>query len=237
MGEELVRNDGTVTGENESSINAGGTGGTGTGRGRKRSGQTGGNSGTAAAGTGAGAGGTGAGTAEEKKPAEMVAVADTVPAPEVPKKKQTRKKNTKKNNKKKEPEQFSADQISALIMTASSIVASRPDMMVWQLQQEECDQLAKPISNMIAKSEKLANMGEYADGIALVTASIMIFAPRFMIYGEQKKQKKLQAAGGVKIVRKETKSAGNAGKPAGTGTADAKEYAEAISSAIPATIF
>ena len=71
-------------------------------------------------------------------------------------------------------------------------VASRPDMAVWQLRPEEATQLATPIANMIQKSEALQKMGEYSDAIALVTASLVIFAPRAMVYHDQQKQKKAE---------------------------------------------
>ena len=53
---------------------------------------------------------------------------------------------------------------------------------MFAISKAEADQLAAPIANMIAKSERLKNAGEYADAISLVTAALIIFAPRFVVY-------------------------------------------------------
>ena len=100
----------------------------------------------------------------------------------------------------------------------------------------EANQLATPISNMIAKSEKLQNMGEYADAISLVTASLVIFAPRAMVYHEQKKQKKIDQNGGVKIVRKDEtgKVQRSDRKPDGASPAPVPKHDPDFLSAVPA---
>lgn len=192
---------------------------------------------TAATAAGSGNRTAGSGKAEEKKPAGLatvnpVAKAPAAPAPEEPKKKQQRKPRKKKE----EAQNFNADQISALILSATSIVASRPDMQVWQISPDEANQLATPIANMIAKSEKLQNMGEYADAISLVTASLIIFAPRAMVYHEQKKQKKIQQTGGVKIARKDEtrKVQGSDGKPDGVNAAPVPKHDTSFLDAVPA---
>lgn len=86
-------------------------------------------------------------------------------------------------------------------------------MEVWTLRPDEATQLANPIANMIEKSEKLKAMSEHADAISLVTASLVIFAPRMLIYNDQQKKKKLEQTGGVKIVHEKGKSAGGAERP------------------------
>lgn len=185
-------------------------------------------------------GGAGAGKAEaEKKVSGLAPVTDkppvAVPAPEEPKKKQQRKPRKKKE----ETTTLNSDQISALILSMSSIVASRPDMQIWQLSQAEATQLATPISNMIAKSEKLQNMGEYADAIALVTASLVIFAPRAFAQTEINKQKKIKNAGGVKLVRQDEgrKVSGSDRKPAGANAAPVPQHDSSFLDAVPAISF
>lgn len=180
------------------------------------------------------------GTQEEKKvsglaPVNPLKETPAIPAPNEPQKKQKRKPRKKKE----ESTNFNADQISGLILSASAVVASRPEMSVWMLREEEAKQLATPIANMIAKSEKLQNMGEYADAIALVTASLVIFAPRAMMYADQQKKKKTER-GVIVDKRKEAKSNGGNAKPV-TGNADRTpahggEPASSIFAAIPATI-
>lgn len=189
-----------------------------------------GNTKTGGSGTAAGAG-----KAEEKKPVGLASVTEGVPAPEAPKKKGTRKPRKKKED----PQTFNGEQIAALFLSMSAIVGSRPGMEVWTLRPEEAKQLADPIANMLAKSEKLQNAGEYADAIALATASLVIFAPRAMVYHDQQKKKKLEKTGGVQLVRTDGK------KPkGGTGNerdvkpspAPVPEYDSGILAAIPSTI-
>ena len=179
--------------------------------------------------------GTRTGADPEKEKVSGLATVSTAPVPETPKKKQQRKPRKKKE----EPSTFNADQISALILSTSAILASRPGMEIWALRPEEATQLATPIANMVSKSEAMQNMGEYADAIALVTASLVIFAPRAMVYHDQQKQKKIQQNGGVKLVRTDKKAEsrkgdGGANRPLPT---DGKEPVPGILDAIPSTIF
>ena len=211
MGEEITRKPVQSPGQNQGSADP--RPGTGT-----RPGQAAGNSPAPAPGTGRTAPARtparpGTGTETQEKPATVLSVSEdksqTAPAPEPPKKKQTRTKKPKK----KEQTEFSADQISALILSASAIIGSRPGLEVWTLRPDEATQLANPIANMIEKSEKLKAMSEHADAISLVTASLVIFAPRMLIYNDQQKKKKLEQTGGVKIVHEKGKSAGGVERP------------------------
>ena len=170
--------------------------------------------------------------AEEKKVSRLADVSSPVAVPEAPKKKQQRKPRKKKE----EPQNFNADQLSALILSMSTIVASKQGMEIWALRPEEATQLATPIANMIAKSEALKNMGEYADAISLVTASLVIFAPRAMMYHEMNKQKKIQQNGGVKLVRKENESRRSAEKPNRTDAPDGEKSSSSIFDAVPAIL-
>ena len=190
--------------------------------------------------TGTGTAGPGPRKAEEgKKLPELAPVKETVPAPAEPAKKQRRKPKKMKE----EPQSFNAEQISTLIQTATSIVGSRPGMEIWTLRKEECDQLATPIANMVQKSEKLQNMGEYADAISLVTSALIIFAPRAVVFTQQQKQKKIQNAGGVKLVdgtkHKPEKGKGNGsngGVHAGNAP-NAEIHAPSIYESIPEPLF
>lgn len=148
----------------------------------------------AAAGSGAPAGGTGTAKTEEKKTVGLASVTPP-PVPDVPKKKQ--RKSTKK--KTEPPVNFNAQQISALIVSISSIAAARPGMEMFIISEAEAMTVATPLSNMIAKNENLAVFAQHGDAIALVTACFVIMAPRLMLYFDAQKQKKLNAAGGLKI--------------------------------------
>lgn len=184
-------------------------------------------------------GGPGTGGKTEKAPIPGLADVTVPPIPAEPQKKQRRKASTKK---KKEEGPITADQLQALILTATNIVATRPGCEVWALKPEEAQQLAQPIANMIAKSEHLQNMGEYADAIALITASVMIFGPRAYIFASQQKARKIQQSGGVKLVRGKTveqkrTSAGSDRGHDADGPTHATEPATTIHDTIPGTIF
>lgn len=207
------------------------TGNSGTGTTGKGTGGTGNDSATA--GTGKPSAGTGE-TEKEKVPglASLIQNQETPPAPAKPKKAAKRKPSKKK---KAEPEtSFSADQLSALILSMSAIVGSRPGMEIWTLQPEEAKQLATPISNMVAKSDKLSQLSEHADAVALVSASLVIFAPRALVYYDMQKQKKIKANGGVQLVNKKPENPGNnagASKPRAT---NGQEYGGGVLDSIPA---
>ena len=185
----------------------------------------------------------GPGTGGKAEKAQIPGLADVTvpPIPAEPQKKQRRKASPKK---KKDDGPITADQLQALILTATNIVATRPGCEVWALKPEEAKQLAQPIANMIAKSEHLQNMGEYADAIALITASVMIFGPRAYIFTTQQKARKIQQTGGVKLVRGKRKPVEQKRKDAGSdrghdadGPAHAEKPATTIHDTIPGTIF
>ena len=181
-----------------------------------------------------GAAGAAGGNPEKEKKVQPELVAVNAAVPEPPKKKQQRKPRKQK----KDESSFNAEQISALILSASAIVASKPEMSVWALQPEEANQLATPIANMIQKSEALQKLGEYSDAVALVTASLVIFAPRAMVYHDQQKKKK-EAQGVIKRVDKRKSETGsnkpNERNEQRTAPAGAND-ASSIFNAIPATI-
>ena len=181
----------------------------------------------AAAGTGrtpaAAASGTGTGTgkAEEKEKLSGLAAVTPPPVPETPKKKQTRQP---RQTKKQEPTSFNAEQLTALIVSLSSIVASRPGLDMFAISAPEAQQIATPLSNMIAKSESLKGLSEHADAIALVTACFVIMLPRVMLYFDAQKAKQAKAAGGVKLVRTDTEK--------GKAVADSRKHDGTVAPAV-----
>lgn len=100
----------------------------------------------------------------------------------------TKKKKTAAPAKKGDP-----TQVSMLLLTVSGIMASRPGMEPFMLSMEEANQIAVPLSNIMAKNEAVAGIaGEYADHIALLIASVTIFIPKYLIWKsmQPKKEKK-----------------------------------------------
>lgn len=177
-----------------------------------------------------------AGKTEEKKPLGLPILTDEAPAPTPAEPKKGKKRKITKKQKKEETS-FNASQISALILTASNIIASREGLEVWALQENEATQLATPIANMIAKSEKLQQLGEHSDAIALVTASMMIFAPRAIIFNQQQKQKKINKNGGVQLVRQKGKTDESSKQSNGTVSTTNQNVDNSIFTTIPSTIY
>lgn len=165
---------------------------------------------------------------EKKKPVGVAEV--TPPVPAEPKKKQTR---TPRKKKKEEPTAFNAEQITALMVSVSTILASREGFEMFALSQLEAEQIATPLANMIAKSENLAGLGEHADAIALVTACIVIFAPKIMVYFDTQKKKKIERNGGVQLVRKEEPPKSNNRNDSAKPAAAAQIAPSSFSSSIP----
>lgn len=80
-----------------------------------------------------------------------------------------------------------ATQISVLLQTMTAIIAARPNMAAFAMTKDEADQLAKPLANIIGKSDAIAEAaGEYADHITLLVAAITIFVPKFLMYKMQR---------------------------------------------------
>lgn len=229
MGEEVTRNVGGPALPPVPSANPGRTGGTGSKGNTVTRNPATGNS--PAGKPGSSTGGTGGKAQEKKEFPGLAPISDTVPTPATPKKK-TRKQRQKKDVN----TSFNAEQISVLFVTATSIIAARPGFEVFAISKAEADQLAAPIANMIAKSERLKNAGEYADAISLVTAALIIFAPRFVVYFQQQSAKK-KVKEGPKLVRKETKNPDAGGGHDKQSSTPAQGHDSSILSAIPSLSF
>lgn len=151
--------------------------------------------GTGTSGTGTSGTGTGTGTGSTKrikteKVSKVSVLKDlpdvNIPEPQQPKQKRKYTKKAKEEN----TSSFDSKQISAFIVAVSSMVATREGMSHWLISEAEAEQIAKPLSNIIAKSEQLKVLGEHADAFALVSACLMIFAPRLIITFQTNKSKK-----------------------------------------------
>ena len=164
--------------------------------------------GTGTSGTGNGTSGTGSTkTIKTEKSSKVSVLADlpdvNIPEPQQPKQKRKYTKKAKEEDK----TSFDSKQISAFIVAVSSMVASREGMQHWLISESEAEQISKPLSNIIAKSEQLKVLGEHADAFALVTACLMIFAPRLIVTLQINKSKKgVKKADGKHNDRKSTDS-------------------------------
>ena len=151
----------------------------------------------AGAGAGAGAGGS-KGTSEEKF-SSMVTVEKTDEEKRIERNAKRRERYAKQKAENGQPvkprkvkagktniESIDTTQIAAIISTVSTLVASRPNMAHWQLTPQEIESLSTPISQIMAKSAALAQLGEHSEAIALVTACFTIFVPRIVISSSMK---------------------------------------------------
>lgn len=115
-------------------------------------------------------------------------------------------------------------QCEAVIMTLSSIIASREGCAHWQLTPDETKALAQPIANMMAKSEALGQINEHSDAVALATAAFTIMMPRIILTSNIRKEKKKNdrkitgnlgtGAGGKQAVQNSGVDGNSGGQPA-----------------------
>lgn len=138
---------------------------------------------------------TAGGKAEKTKPVELAVLNEETP-PEV---KQDKPK--RKAKKKTAPPQ--TDSLNTLILTGSTIIASRQGWEHWQLSPEEVQSISTPLMGVLNDCGLLEKVTENSNALALVTACAMVFTPRVII-SVQKSKKKVK-----KIERRNTEVTGN----------------------------
>lgn len=132
------------------------------------------------------------------------------------------------------------NQLNVILLTVSGIIASRPNMSHWQLSPQEVEQITTPLSKILAKNEKLGNLGEHADAIALMIASATVIVPRVIVTISKAKEEKQKNGNVVKFQPKqpEQKTA-NKNPDGNTGeriTPNVQDNGTGILTAIPVTI-
>lgn len=204
------------------------------------------NSSTAGTNTGTGTGtgtatdagtGTNTGTVKEKKPVEVAILTPPTKeeAGQAAKPTAKRKRPAKKKN---ETNAEMATQICALLQSVSMFAASRPNMAHWAISEAEAMSIAEPLTNIIEKSETLSKVAEHSDGIALVTACMMVFAPRAAVSVQQAQKKKakpklvMENKGG----EKKHEQSGKNNSAGGRNDSTVADVHSTISEAIPATV-
>ena len=140
---------------------------------------------------------TDGGKTEKTKPAELAVLNEETP-PEV---KQGKPK--RKAKKKTAPPQ--ADSLNTLILTGSTIIASRQGWEHWQLTPEEVQSISTPLMGVLNDCGLLEKVTENSNALALITACAMVFTPRVIIT-VQKSKKKVK-----KVERRNTEITGNKG--------------------------
>lgn len=235
MGAEVTGNNGKDTGTAERKAETVGSGrssstaterGTGTATGRGTGETTGTATGTA-------------GEAEKEKPVRVAILSDEEQKREERNRKRRERyakqkaenggtvKPRKVNATKQQPKQTAdTTTVSMVIGTISGIVASRPNMAHWQLTPTEIEQLAQPITNMLAESEAFQGLQEHSDAIALVTACFTIFVPRIVLtVATMPKKESKKDGGNIRTIHTDRQRAGQKNKDSDTDTKPSKEPA------------
>ncbi|MCY7525123.1 hypothetical protein MWG61_13335 [Bacillus safensis] len=115
---------------------------------------------------------------------------------DVPKKEeQTEKPKPKPKPRKKaaakKSGQLQASQVSSILLTVTTIIASKDETGVLAFTKDECDQIAEPLVNIMNKSEGVSNVtSEYADQIALLMAIATIMVPKLIMWQAVRPKKK-----------------------------------------------
>lgn len=91
---------------------------------------------------------------------------------------------------KNEPQGVDQNQINALFSAVTCMVASRPNMSHWLLDEKEIMSITTPLCNVLNKYEVFQKVGENTSEIALAVACVSVFAPRVMISVQQMKANK-----------------------------------------------
>lgn len=145
------------------------------------------------------------------------------------------KKPKRKYTKKKQEQSYTVDseQIKILLLTVSSIIASRENFEQWQLSDSECESIAIPLMNIVKKSDVFSKITEKSDAIALAIALSTAFVPRVMITVD--KIKKGKKKNGNKLNRQTTESANSNGgtETSNTATTQSGINNETILGSIP----
>ena len=114
-----------------------------------------------------------------------------VPSPEEPSP-TPKKPRPKKSTSSAKKIGVTSENVSSIIKACGDIVGNREGFELWKLDDKECQQIADPLSKIIARSEYLERITEqYGDYIALMIATSTVIIPRMMIQASMNKEKKI----------------------------------------------
>lgn len=103
---------------------------------------------------------------------------------------------------------------------------------IWELSDEECEQLAEPIDSILQRYDYLEKLSKYGDVTALLLTSLVVFTPRVMLTMEQvKSERKKKEVKNIEYEEKQVKRASttdNSGDSSDV-PSDFKKYIHAIS--------
>jgi len=108
-------------------------------------------------------------------------------------------KKTKKKSSKKKKKADRAEEIETLVnglLTSIFAIAATKDPEVWTVTQPEVESISEPAAKIITKMDKSGKAGEYADGLSLLLAVLIVVGSRLVKTAQKRKPK-----GGIKIER------------------------------------
>jgi len=108
-------------------------------------------------------------------------------------------KKTKKKSSKKKKKADRAEEIETLVnglLTSIFAIAATKDPEVWTVTQPEVESISEPAAKIIAKMDKAGKVGEYADGLSLLLAVLIVVGSRVVKTAQKRKPKE-----GIKIER------------------------------------
>ena len=103
---------------------------------------------------------------------------------------------------------------------------------IWELSDEECEQLAEPIDSILQRYDYLEKLSKYGDVTALLLTSLVVFTPRVMLTMEQvKSERKKKEVKNIEYEEKQVKRASTTNNSSDSSDvpSDFKKYIHAIS--------
>ncbi|WP_431806248.1 hypothetical protein [Bacillus pumilus] len=139
-----------------------------------------------------------------------------------------------------------ASQVSSILLTVTTIIASKDETGILVFTKDECDQIAEPLVNIMNKSEGVSNVtSEYADQIALLMAIATIMVPKLIMWQavrpKKKKETKHDKHKREQLPKQPSESPANAGTNRGNDSgsnqtqSNDSEFAGTLGSLIPST--
>lgn len=125
---------------------------------------------------------------KEQRKKDGIEQSEPIPVSESDVKEPTKKKRTSRRRKKKTT--VESESIEKLLMTVTGVIATRPNMTMWKMEQKEAKAIAEPLAEVLDKYNLASGIAENSAEISLIVASLSFVAPRMMISLAQRKEKK-----------------------------------------------
>ena len=102
-----------------------------------------------------------------------------------------------------------SESVEKLLLTVSSVVATRKGLEHWQLSKQECKTIAEPLVEVMDKYDVSKTFADNAPEIALAVACFSVAVPRVMISAQKRKVKNENRTSKTVSRKDDGKSSGN----------------------------